>query len=166
MGLCCSGSGKALLPWKTVLYQALIPTVVTEARAFLFYYFCYSGHGMLACKQISLGNVSLTRLDGEPGSDGFLQTISIWLSQQPQHKSDLLSVTNDLSPEGLSHIFNNSKQHLSKSFCITGEPTAIVLLLPNILSVITPNIHTHMHTHTINILTCAFLALLVDVDES
>lgn len=132
-GPCCSGSGKVVLPWKTFLLQALIPTALWKLGPVPSIISVPLIMAFLASKLISLGKVNLTRLNGEPCSDWLLKRISSWLSHQLQHKSDLLGVTNDLSPEGLSQISNNSKQHLSKSSYSSAEPTAVLLFPLNSL---------------------------------
>lgn len=90
---------------------------------------------------------SLNQTYGEPHSDWLFKTISIWLSQWLQHKSDLLSVTNDLSRESLIQIPDDSKQHLSKSSSSTLEPTTIPTLLLG-PSELTTSCVPHMCAHT------------------
>ena len=107
------------------------------------------GHGYVVCQLINLGKVILT---GELHSDWLSYTISIWLSHQAQHKSDLFDVIHDLSPEGSSRILDNSKQHLSKSSCSTAGPIAMSCFFS-----VSQHIR-HTHTHSSGRFIRAFLA--------
>lgn len=120
-------------PEKHVPSRPSFPQCLLKPDLFSFMISATLGHGFLPYKLLSLREVILTRGNGELRSDWLLKTISIWLSHQLQHKSDLLGVTHDLSPEGLSQIFDNSKQHLSKSSCSAKGPMATIQLLLNIL---------------------------------
>lgn len=95
--------------------------------------FCYcfvSGEDFILATNewVSFEKSSFNQTYAEPRSDWLFETISIWLSQWLQHKSDLLGVTNDLSLESLIQIPDDSKQHLSKSSYSTLEPTTVSTL--------------------------------------
>lgn len=110
---------------------------------------------------------SLNQTYGEPGSDWLFKTISTQLSQRLQHKSDLLSVINDLSQQSSIQIPDDSKQHLSKSSCSTLEPTTNSRL-PLSPSKLTTSCaaNTHACAHKLDWFTCASLAFIVDEDEN
>lgn len=142
---------------------ALLPIFFNEARSFLTRYFvhliyfcwCFVWGGILFWPQPGkFERRSLNQTCGESHSDWLFKTISTWLSQWLQHKSDLLSVTNDLSRESLIQIPDDSKQHLSKSSCSTLEPTTIstLPLSPSKLTTsCAPNMHARVHTRLIDL---------------
>lgn len=121
--------------------------------------FCLGGRILFWPQPGKFERRSLHQTCGEARSDWLFKTISTWLSQWLQHKSDLLSVTNDLSRESLIQIPDDSKQHLSKSSCSTLEPTTIstLPLSPSKLTTsCTPNTHAHARTQGWLIYVCIF----------